>query len=116
MHIIRIFTDEDGKSNFEDVEIELESGGEIGKLSKLQKTTGIIFRETPAEYDYDWHNAPQRQYIIMLDAGVEITVGSGETRIINPGEVILVEDTQGHGHISKALKNQPRKSVFITLD
>jgi len=116
MHIIRIFTGEDGKSRFDDVEIELEDGGPIGKLSKTQKATGVIFRETPAEYDYDWHNAPQRQYIIMLDSGVEITVGSGQTRTINPGEVLLVEDTQGHGHVSKALKNQPRKSVFITLD
>ncbi len=116
MHIVRIFTGEDDKTYFEDVEIELEEGGPIGKLSKMQKATGVIFRETPAEYDYDWHNAPQRQYIIMLDAGVEITVGSGETRIINPGEVLLVEDTEGHGHISRALKAQPRKSVFITLD
>lgn len=116
MHIIRLYTGDDGESHFEDAEIELQDGGPIGKLSKMQKATGVIFRETPAEYDYDWHNAPQRQYIIMLDAGVEITVASGDSRIINPGEVLLVEDTQGHGHVSKALKNQPRKSVFITLD
>ena len=116
MHITRIFTGADGESHFEDIEIELEDGGPIGKLSKFQKATGVIFRETPADYDYDWHNAPEKQYIIMLDSGVEITVGSGETRTINPGEVILVEDTQGHGHISRALKNQSRKSVFITLE
>lgn len=115
MHIIRIATDADGISYFDDAEIELKDGGPIGKLSKPQKATSVIFRETPADYDYDWHNAPQRQYIIMLDAGVEITVGSGETRIVNPGEVLLVEDTEGHGHISRALQNQPRKSVFITL-
>lgn len=116
MHITRIYTDEDGKSGFDDVEVELEDGGPIGKLSKLQKATGVIFRETPGDYDYDWHNAPKRQYIIMLDSGVEISVGSGETRIINPGDVMLVEDTKGHGHISKALKGQSRKSVFITLE
>lgn len=116
MHIIRLYTGEDGESHFEDVEIALEDGGPIGKLSKRQPASGIIFRETAAEYDYDWHNAPERQYIIMLDSGVEITVGSGKSRIINPGEVLLVEDTTGHGHVSRALKNQPRKSVFITLD
>jgi len=116
MHIVRIFSDEKGISHFDDVEIELEDGGPIGRLSKTQNATGVIFRETPADYDYNWHNAPQRQYIIMLDAGVEITVGSGEKRIINPGDVLLVEDTEGHGHVSKALKAQPRKSVFITLE
>lgn len=116
MYITRIAADKDGTSYFDDVEIELKDGGPIGRLSKTQKATGVIFRETPADYDYDWHNAPRRQYIIMLDAGVEITTGSGETRTINPGEVLLVEDTEGHGHISRALKKQPRKSVFITLE
>ncbi len=116
MNVLRIYTGKDGESHFEDIEIELNDGGPIGKLSKKFKATGVIFRETPADYDYDWHNAPQRQFIVMLDAGVEITIASGEKRIINAGEVILVEDTKGHGHISKALKNKPRKSVFITLD
>ncbi|MGL1864125.1 MAG: hypothetical protein OCC46_16515 [Pseudodesulfovibrio sp.] len=116
MNIVKIFSDDKGNTHFEDVEIELEDGGSIGRLSKTQKATGVIFRETPGDYDYNWHNAPKRQYIIMLDAGVEITVGSGETRVINPGDVLLVEDTEGHGHVSKALKAQPRKSVFITLE
>ncbi|OPY84841.1 MAG: hypothetical protein A4E71_02481 [Smithella sp. PtaU1.Bin162] len=116
MKVLRLYTGEDGESHFADIEIELEDGGPIGKLSKKIKATGIIFRETPADYDYDWHNAPQRQFIIMLDAGVEITVSSGETRIVKAGEVLLVEDTKGRGHVSKALNNKPRKSVFITLD
>jgi hypothetical protein len=116
MKVLRLYTGEDGESHFEDIEVELEDGGPIGKLSKKIKATGVIFRETPADYDYDWHNAPQRQFIIMLDAGVEMTVASGETRVMQAGEVLLAEDTKGHGHVSKALKNKPRKSVFITLD
>jgi hypothetical protein len=116
MDVLRLYTGEDGESHFEDIEIALDDCGSIGKLSKKMNATGIVLRETPADYDYDWHNAPQRQFIIMLDAGVEITVASGETRVMNPGEILLVEDTKGHGHVSKALKNKARKSVFITLD
>ena len=116
MKVVRLYTGEDGESHFEDIEIKLEDGGTIGKLSKKIKATGVIFRETSADYDYSWHCAPQRQFIVMLDAGVEITVGSGETRVIQAGEVLLVEDTTGHGHVSRALNNAPRKSVFITLD
>ncbi|MGE4301756.1 MAG: hypothetical protein AB7F40_09150 [Victivallaceae bacterium] len=116
MKIIRLAADENGVTYFEDMEIVLEDGGDIGKLSKVIPATGVIFRETAADYDYTWHNAPQRQFIVMLDAGVEITVGSGEVRTIKPGEVLLVEDTVGHGHISKALRKQPRKSIFITLE
>lgn len=116
MKIIRLYTGEDGESHFEDIEIPLGCSGKIGNLSEPQKATGIIFRETAGDYNYDWHNAPRRQYIIMLDAGVEIEVGNGTKRIINPGEILLAEDTTGHGHISRALDGKPRKSVFITLE
>jgi hypothetical protein len=116
MKIIRIYTGDDGESHFEDMEIPLNDAGPIGRLSDLQKATGVIFRETPADYDYDFHNAPRRQYIINLDAGVEVEVGDGTRRIIHAGEIMLVEDTTGRGHISRALKKTPRKSVFIALD
>jgi arginine repressor len=34
------------------------------------------------DYDLDWHPAPRRQYIINLDAGVQITASDGEARVI----------------------------------
>ncbi len=116
MEAIRLYTGADGESHFEDIDIPLKDGGDIGRLSEPQKATSIIFRETARDYDYDWHNALQRQYIIMLDAGVEIELGDGTKRIINAGEILLAEDTTGQGHISRALQKKPRKSFFITLD
>ncbi len=77
--------------------------------------TGIIFRETVAEYDLDWHPAPRRQHIVNLDAGVRLTASDGESRIIGAGEVILVEDTTGKGHLSHGL-GKLRHSLFIPLD
>jgi hypothetical protein len=78
--------------------------------------TGIIFREVPPTYDLDWHPAPRRQYIINLDAGVEITASDGEVRKIGAGEVFLVEDTTGKGHLSKALDGKIRNSIFIPIE
>lgn len=116
MNITRLYTGDDGESHFEDSDIPLEDGGEIGKLSEKEEATGVIFRETGPDYDYDWHNAPRRQYIIMLDGAVDVTIGDGTTRRFSTGDILLVEDTDGQGHISQAVDNQPRKSVFITLD
>ena len=77
----------------------------------------MIFRETWGAPDLDWHPAPRRQYIVkFLDAGVEITVSDGERRVIGAGEVILVEDTTGKGHLSKAVSGQARCSIFIPID
>ena len=116
MKITRIFTDEQGETHFDEVEIPLKPHGQIGSLSETLPATGIIFRQVPSTYDYDWHNAPRRQYIINLDSGVEITVSDGETRKIGAGEVFLVEDTTGKGHVSRAIGGQVRHSVFVTLD
>ena len=54
-----------------------------------------MFRQTPGDYHYSWHNAPQRQFIVNLDADVEVEVCSGEKRLIRQGEVFFVEDTTG---------------------
>ena len=115
MHVTRIFTGEDNQSHFEDTEVEL-GPNRVGSISKLFAATGLIFRETAADYDYDFHNAPRRQYVVNLDGAVEITVGSGEKRVLEAGEVFLAEDTTGQGHISRAVNGKIRHSLFITID
>ncbi len=116
MRITRLYSSPDGESHFEDIDIPLKDGGDIGRLSERFKATGVIFRETGPDYDYTWHNAPRRQYIIMLEGEVDIEASDGTKRRFQPGEILLVEDTSGRGHISRAVNNQPRKTVFITLD
>lgn len=116
MKITRLYTSDDGESHFEDIEIELEDSGNIGRLSERLAATGIIFRENDPDYYYDWHNAPRRQYIIMLEGIVEVEASDGEIRRFRPGDILLVEDTAGKGHISRTIGNKPRKSIFITLD
>lgn len=116
MNISRIYPDAEGESHFDDLDIPLKDAGEIGMLSALQNASGIIFRETPGDYDFAWHNAPCRQYVIILEGWVDITVSDGETRRFGGGDVVLVEDTSGKGHVSKAVNGQKRKSIFVTLD
>ncbi len=116
MKLTRLYSDSSGKSHFEDFDVPLQDAGAIGHLSSLQAATGIIFRETPGDYDYPWHNTPRRQYVIILEGKVDFTVSSGETRRFGPGDVVLLEDTSGKGHYSKAVNGRPRKSIFVTLD
>lgn len=116
MHIHNLYADADGESHFRDIEVEWVQETPGGKLSERRRATGVIFRETSGDYDLDWHPAPRRQYIVNLDAGVEITASDGERRVIGAGEVILVEDTTGRGHLSKAVSGQVRRSIFIPID
>ncbi|MCG6871456.1 MAG: hypothetical protein LJE84_04120 [Gammaproteobacteria bacterium] len=116
MKITRVYSDSAGESRFGEIDIPLKDAGDIGRLSQRQPANGIIFRENDADYDYDWHNAPQRQFIVLLDGHIEIETSDGEKRRFRGGEIVLVEDTTGKGHRTRNVDNQPRRSVFVTLD
>ena len=116
MRIHNLYTDAKGESHFRDIEIEWAEEKHFSKMSKRLPANGIIFRETSGDYDLDWHPAPRRQYIINLDGGVSIQASDGETRIIGAGEVILVEDTHGKGHCSKAIEGKMRHSIFVPIE
>ncbi len=115
MRIHNLYADANGESHFRDIEVDWAEERRGSRLSKRLPVTGIIFRETAAELDLDWHPAPRRQYIVNLDAGLRITASDGESRIIGAGQVILVEDTTGKGHLSQGL-GQMRHSLFIPVD
>ena len=114
--VTRLYTGDDGQSHFADIEIDLDDRGRIGELSDRHPATGVIFRYTDGDYDYDWHNAPQRQYIVILDGGLEVEIGDGTRRVFRAGDILLAEDTEGQGHVSRAVDGQPRRSLFITID
>jgi len=116
MRIHNIYVDAQGETHFRDIEVEWTQEGPGGKTSERLPATGIIFRATPGSYDYAWHPAPRRQYIINLDAGVQITASDGQSRKIGAGEVILVEDTWGKGHVSKALDGKLRHCIFVPIE
>jgi hypothetical protein len=97
------------------MEIELTDPGEIGRLSEPYAASSIIFRENDPEYDYDWHCAPRRQFIVLLDGEIEVEVTSGEKRRFTGGDVLLVDDTTGTGHRTRTVGEHSRRSLFIPL-
>ena len=115
MKITRVYSDAEGESRFEDIEVELFDNGEIGRLSENIAVKTLQFRKVSPDYDYDFHHAPQKQFIVLLDGGVEITTSLGETRQFQTGEILLMEDTSGKGHRTKNLEKRERTSIFIHL-
>ena len=116
MRIHNLYTDTTGESHFRDIDIDWVEERNFSKLSARLPATGVIFRETSGDYDISWHPAPRRQYIVNLDGGVKITASDGEAREIKAGEVILVEDTTGKGHLSQSVGGQMRHSIFIPIE
>ena len=113
--ITRVYADEKGESYFEDVSKSLEVAGDIGFLSEPEGVESIIFRKVLPSYDYNFHTAPARQYIILLDGEIEIETSLGAKRQFKGGDILLVEDIIGKGHRTRNLLPAIRKSIFVTL-
>ena len=116
MRIHNLYADASGETHFRDIQIEWVEEAHGSKLSRRFPATGIVFRQVPPTYDLDWHPAPRRQYVINLDAGVQITASDGETRVIGAGEVLLAEDTTGKGHLSRAVGSTARHCIFVPIE
>ena len=116
MRIHNLYCDASGESHWRDVEVEWVEERNSSKLSARLPANGIIFRETSGDYDLSWHPAPRRQYIINLDGGVQITASDGVARTIGAGEVVLVEDITGKGHLSKSVGGKMRRSIFVPVE
>jgi hypothetical protein len=115
MLITRISRTTDGGSQFETKEIELANAGEIGRMSEAHAVTSVVFRENDPGYDLDWHCAPRRQFVVLLDGEIEVEVTSGEKRRFRGGDILLVEDTTGTGHRTRSVDGRSRRSLFIPL-
>jgi hypothetical protein len=113
--VTRVFADEHGESHFEDHFYPLRDGGPIGFLSERVKVKDLMFRKVLPTYN-DLHTAPEKQYVVLLDGGVEIETSGGEKRVFQSGEILLMEDTTGKGHRSRNVEEAIRSSLFITFD
>jgi hypothetical protein len=118
MKYTRLYPGPDGESHFEDVEVEFAGRGNAGELSALIEAKGAQFQRTHGESTaLDWHTAPRRQFILQISAATERQASDGEVRRFGPGSLILVEDTTGKGHITRAVPegDSERLMLFIHL-
>jgi hypothetical protein len=112
--IIRNYTDEDGKSRFEEIPLTFEAYAGMREWTALQEATGFRFVRWPAGFFLDWHNAPRRQYVIILAGQVEVGVAD-ETRRLEAGDVALEEDLTGQGHTARVVGDQPLLLAIVPL-
>ena len=102
MEVIRIYAGDDGESRIDRVEIPLETSG-LGCVSRLEHASGVLFRDTRADLDLGYHNAPRRQFVINMGGETEIEVADGSRVRVPDGGIIFAEDVTGHGHITRSL-------------
>ena len=95
MQFVRIYTGDDGKSHFEELD---QNQGAKSFLTPLPVKT-LVFKNDMNRADlHGWHTAPRRQWCITLSGSVAIGIGDGTVKTFGPGDVFLAEDVTGQGH------------------
>ena len=61
-----------------------------------------------------WHNAPTRQFCVMMRGIWEVGTTDGETRRWRAGEVFMPDTVEGRGHTSRVVEG-PVEMFFLPL-
>jgi hypothetical protein len=105
MKIQHVFSDAEGESHFEEIDVEM-TPVEFAPpappldLSEFRTAKKVAIGRARPGWRGDWHPAPARQLHFYLAGRIEGETSDGTRRTIGPGTVVLVEDTTGKGHRS----------------
>lgn len=118
---VRLFADANGDTHLEEVFVKLSPTMVTPPALPLY----VSAFDSAREYGYysaspgwsqDWHNAPRRQFLFYLAGESEIEVSDGEIRRFGPGSILLAEDIEGRGHISRVVGSKDVLAVVIVLE
>lgn len=106
MRAFKLYTGADDASHFVEGELMLDRRTDV---------LAMHFEESPPHSAFDWHDAPERQYVITLAGMLEFTTRDGETFILRPGDVLVATDTAGTGHKWRLLDEEPWRRCYVVL-
>jgi hypothetical protein len=117
----RLFEDEEGDSHWENVPVQINqpvfvpTSPDIG-LSDFNEAKRYAFLHLPVSWEGDLHPTPKRQLIISVLGNIEIEASDGETHRFPAGHAVLLEDTEGKGHITRVIGNSDVLATVIQLE
>lgn len=117
---IRLFSDADGNSHFEDCEAELGETDFAPGIPPLLVSypfaaSQASFFAAPAGWQSSWHPSSARHLFAVITGAWEIKVSDGEVRQFSVGAVVLVDDTSGKGHASRVITTEDSLSLLVRL-
>ncbi len=101
---VHVYADGAGASHFREEHFDFTRGRDAASsIHALEAKGGATLLRLKAGAFEDWHNAPRAWYLIVLQGTSEVTTSDGQVRQFGPGSVVLLDDTTGKGHQTRAL-------------
>ncbi|SFE73825.1 hypothetical protein SAMN03003324_01278 [Pedobacter antarcticus] len=103
---VRLYNTPDGGCDFEI--------GKIPTVTPMDVTTFWVQNHVD-KYEKAAHPAPRRQYVVTLKGSLEFKVTNGKAFLIEPGIILIAEDTTGQGHTWELIKGETWERLYIPL-
>ncbi len=116
VHLTAIVTEPDGETRFADETIPYADTSGPLQVTPTAPAVSISFRRVSGDFDFDFHPAPRRRLVVVMEGRLEVTASNGEARTFGLGDLLEVRDTTGRGHRSRSIDDGPLHSAFIALD
>jgi len=102
----RIYTDSQGDSHFDVVTVEQSLARAAPPAAPFYVSgDGPASKYRFYTFEPGWigelHPAPTRQFLALLSGEVEMETTDGTVRRFGPGDLVLLEDTSGRGHVTR---------------
>ncbi len=104
---VRLKSNPDGSSTFEN--------GKLAALKSFGASSFWISRQTE-DWEKNVHPAPRKQFVITLKGKIRFKVSNESTFLIEPGIILLAEDTEGEGHSWTMEEGDQWERVYIPMD
>ncbi|HTB90705.1 MAG TPA: hypothetical protein VK743_22235 [Steroidobacteraceae bacterium] len=101
---VHVYADASGVSHFREEHFDFTRGRDANSsIHALDAKGGATLLRLKAGAFEDWHNAPRAWYLIVVQGTSEVTTSDGQVRQFGPGSVVLLDDTMGKGHQTRAI-------------
>jgi hypothetical protein len=83
--------------------------------SEIAEASGYTVLRLPVGWIGERHLSPKRQILFCLSGRVRITPDVGNPQIIAAGDAWMMEDTEGSGHKTEVISEEPFDAVVIQI-
>lgn len=120
IRVARLYADADGESHFDelvlDAPLQETSTGVAAHVTAVLGVEDLAIRDVVRESSAQTpHVAPYPLLLVNLSGTVEVTASDGETRRFGPGDIVVLHDIHGKGHITRNVGSEARRTLVGTL-
>jgi len=117
MACFHVHGDAAGETHLTRLELPVKEtyAGTVRGLNDIPATTMGMGEFVGRKPDSGMHEAPRRQFVVVLRGELELVTSLGEQQRLRPGDVLLADDIGSKGHISRDAGEEPLMLMSIGI-